>query len=32
VDLAGRIVHRELDEEQHRTLVDEYIEQLSSMN
>lgn len=32
VDLAGRIVHRELDEEQHRTLVDDYIEQLSSMN
>jgi F-type H+-transporting ATPase subunit b len=32
VDLAGRIVHRELDEEQHRTLVDEYIDQLSSMN
>jgi F0F1-type ATP synthase membrane subunit b/b' len=32
VDLAGRIVHRELDEEQHRTLVDEYIDQLSRMN
>jgi F-type H+-transporting ATPase subunit b len=32
VDLAGRIVHRELDEERHRTLVDEYIDQLSSMN
>jgi F-type H+-transporting ATPase subunit b len=32
VDLAGRIVHRELDEDQHRTLVDEYIDQLSSMN
>ena len=32
VDLAGRIVHRELDEEQHRTLVDEYIDQLSHMN
>jgi F-type H+-transporting ATPase subunit b len=32
VDLAGRIVHRELDEEQHRTLVDEYIDQLASMN
>jgi F-type H+-transporting ATPase subunit b len=32
VDLAGAIVHRELDEEQHRTLVDEYIDQLSSMN
>jgi hypothetical protein len=25
-------VHRELDEEQHRTLVDEYIDQLSRMN
>jgi F-type H+-transporting ATPase subunit b len=32
VDLAGRIVHRELDEEHHRTLVDEYIDQLSRMN
>jgi F-type H+-transporting ATPase subunit b len=32
VDLAGAIVHRELDEDQHRSLVDEYIEQLSSMN
>lgn len=32
VDLAGRIVHRELDEDQHRALVDEYIDQLSSMN
>jgi F-type H+-transporting ATPase subunit b len=32
VDLAGRIVHRELDEEQHSTLVDEYIDQLSNMN
>lgn len=32
VDLAGRIVHRELDEEQHRSLVDDYIEQLSTMN
>ena len=32
VDLAGRIVHRELSEEQHRTLVDEYIDQLASMN
>jgi F-type H+-transporting ATPase subunit b len=32
VDLAGRIVHRELDEERHRTLVDEYIDQLSRMN
>jgi F-type H+-transporting ATPase subunit b len=32
VDLAGRIVHRELDEERHRTLVDEYIDQLSHMN
>jgi F-type H+-transporting ATPase subunit b len=32
VDLAGRIVHRELNEEQHRALVDEYIEQLASMN
>lgn len=32
VDLAGRIVHRELDEEQHRSLVDEYIDQLSNMN
>lgn len=32
VDLAGAIVHREIDAEQHRTLVDEYIDQLSSMN
>jgi F-type H+-transporting ATPase subunit b len=32
VDLAGKIVHRELDEEQHSTLVDEYIDQLSNMN
>ncbi len=32
VDLAGRIVHRELDEEQHRSLVDDYIDRLSSMN
>lgn len=32
VDLAGRIVHRELDPDQHRTLVDEYIDQLSAMN
>lgn len=32
VDLAGAIVHREIDEAQHRTLVDEYIDQLSSMN
>jgi F-type H+-transporting ATPase subunit b len=32
VDLASAIVHRELDEEQHRQLVDDYIEQLSSMN
>lgn len=32
VDLAGAIVHRELDAEQHRSLVDDYIEQLSSMN
>lgn len=32
VDLAGAIVHRELDEDRHRSLVDEYIDQLSSMN
>lgn len=32
VDLAGKIVHRELDAEQHRSLVDDYIEQLSRMN
>ena len=32
VDLAGAIVHRELDEDQHRSLVDDYIDQLSSMN
>lgn len=32
VDLAGKIVHRELDEEQHSSLVDDYIDRLSSMN
>lgn len=32
VDLAEAIVHRELDEERHRDLVDEYIDQLSNMN
>ncbi|MBW3605237.1 MAG: F0F1 ATP synthase subunit B [Actinobacteria bacterium] len=32
VDLAGRIVHAELDEQQHRSLVDDYIDRLSSMN
>jgi F-type H+-transporting ATPase subunit b len=32
IDLAGAIVHRELDEDQHRSLVDDYIDQLSSMN
>lgn len=32
VDLAGRIVHRELDERQHATLVDDYIDRLSNMN
>lgn len=32
VDLAGAIVHRELDEDGHRSLVDEYIDQLSSLN
>jgi F-type H+-transporting ATPase subunit b len=32
VDLAGKIVQRELDETRHQNLVDEYIEQLSRMN
>lgn len=32
VELAGRIVDRELDEAQHERLVDDYIEQLSNMN
>lgn len=32
VDLAAEIVNRELDEAQHRSLVDDYIEQLSTMN
>ncbi len=32
VQLAGKIVERELDEERHRELVDSYIEQLSSMD
>lgn len=32
VDLAGRIVQRELDPEQHRELVDQYINDLSGMN
>jgi F-type H+-transporting ATPase subunit b len=32
VELAGRIVQRELDEERHRELVDAYISELSSMN
>jgi F0F1-type ATP synthase membrane subunit b/b' len=32
VDLAAEIVNRELDEEQHRSLVDDYIEQLATMN
>lgn len=32
VDLAGRIVHKELDEQQHQSLVDDYIDRLSSMN
>lgn len=32
VDLAGKIVHRELDEAQHESLVDDYIDRLSSMN
>ena len=31
VDLAGRIVERELDEERHRDLVDSYIDNLSSV-
>lgn len=31
VDLAGRIVERELDEERHRDLVDSYIDNLSSI-
>lgn len=32
VDLASKIVRRELNEDQHRTLVDDYIDQLSAMN
>lgn len=32
VDLASKIVRRELDANQHRTLVDDYIDQLSTMN
>lgn len=32
VDLAGKIVQRELDEERHRDLVDRYINELSSLN
>lgn len=32
VDLAGRIVQRELDPAQHRALVDQYISQLSGLN
>lgn len=32
VDLAGRIVQRELDEDAHRDLVDQYINDLSGMN
>lgn len=31
VDLAGRIVERELDEQRHRDLVDSYIDNLSGM-
>ena len=32
VDLAGRIVQRELNPEQHRQLVDQYINELSGLN
>lgn len=32
VDLAGRIVQRELDGERHRALVDQYINELSGLN
>ena len=32
VELAGRIVQRELDEAQHRELVDQYINELSGLN
>jgi F-type H+-transporting ATPase subunit b len=32
VDLAGRIVQRELDGERHRALVDQYIDELSGLN
>lgn len=32
VELAGKIVERELDTDRHRELVDSYIEQLSGMN
>lgn len=32
VELAGRIVQRELDERQHRVLVDQYINELSGLN
>lgn len=32
VELAGKIVQRELDPEQHRALVDQYIDQLSGLN
>jgi F-type H+-transporting ATPase subunit b len=32
VELAGRIVQRELDESQHRELVDQYINELSGLN
>lgn len=32
VELAGKIVQRELDESQHRELVDQYINELSGLN
>jgi F-type H+-transporting ATPase subunit b len=32
VELAGKIVQRELDEQQHRALVDQYINELSGLN
>ncbi len=32
VDLAGKIVQRELDPERHRALVDQYINELSGLN
>ncbi|HUH07748.1 MAG TPA: F0F1 ATP synthase subunit B [Egibacteraceae bacterium] len=32
VELAGKIVHRELDAEQHRELVDTYIDELARMS